>query len=127
MSEVVIDASALLALLNSEPGSDVVAEALPEAVISAVNLSEVVAKLCGAGIPESSIRHVLEPLGVQVKSFDESNAYQAGMLRADTKSSGISLGNRACLSLAKTLGVVALTADKTWTSLSVGATVKLIR
>ena len=127
MTEVVIDASALLALLNSEPGADVVAEALPDAVISAVNLSEVVAKLCGAGIPKNDIRQILEPLGLQVKSFDESSAYQAGMLRAGTKSQGISLGDRACLSLAGMLGVVALTADKSWTSLHVGAAVKLIR
>jgi ribonuclease VapC len=127
MPEVVIDASALLALLNDEPGANVVAEALPGAVVSAVNLSEVVAKLSNAGMPEKTIRRALQPLGLEVEPFDEEQAYQAGLLRADTQSMGISLGDRACLSLAKTLGVVALTADKTWASLSVGATVKLIR
>ena len=127
MPEVVIDASALLALLNDEAGADVVAEALPGAVISAVNLSEVVAKLSDAGMPEKAIHRVLQPLGLEVEPFDEEQAYQAGLLRAGTQSVGISLGDRACLSLAKTLGVVTLTADKTWASLSVGATVKLIR
>ncbi len=56
MDETAIDASALLALLNEEPGADVVAQALPGAVISAVNLSEVVAKLSQAGMPEDAVR-----------------------------------------------------------------------
>jgi ribonuclease VapC len=125
--EVVIDASALLALLNAEPGADTVAEALPGGVISAVNLSEVVAKLCEVGMPEKAIHKALEPLGLEIVPFDEEQAYQAGLLRAATQDMGVSLGDRACLSLAKTLGVVALTADKAWAGLSVGATIKVIR
>ena len=127
MADIVLDASAVLALLNDEPGAEVVAEALPEAVISAVNLSEVVAKLCGAGMPQKEILQALEPLGLEVAPFDDEQAYQAGFLNASTKGAGISLGDRACLSLAKTLGVAALTADKMWTRLSVGVIVKVIR
>lgn len=127
MPEAVIDASALLALLNAEPGADVVAEALPGGVISAVNLSEVVAKLCDAGMPEKTIHQALQPLGIEIVPFDEEQAYQAGLLRTSTQNMGISLGDRACLSLAKMLGVVALTADRAWAGLSVGATVKVIR
>jgi PIN domain nuclease of toxin-antitoxin system len=125
--EIVIDASALLALLNAEPGADVVAEALPGGVISAVNLSEVVAKLCDAGMPEKAIHQALQPLGIEIVPFDEEQSYQAGLLRTVTQEMGISLGDRACLSLARMLGVVALTADKAWAGLSVGATVKVIR
>ena len=127
MPEVVIDASALLALLNAEPGADIVAETLPGGVISAVNLSEVVAKLCDAGMPEKAIHQALQPLGLEIIPFDEEQAYQAGLLRASTQDRGVSLGDRACLSLAKMLGVVALTADKAWAGLSVGATIKVIR
>ena len=127
MPEVVIDASALLALLNAEPGADIVAEALPGGVISAVNLSEVVVKLCEAGMPEKAIHQALQPLGLEIIPFDEEQAYQAGLLRASTQDRGVSLGDRACLSLAKMLGVVALTADKAWAGLSVGATIKVIR
>jgi len=123
----VIDASALLALLNAEPGADIVAEALPEGVISAVNLSEVVAKLCEAGMPEKAIHQALQPLGLEIVPFDEQQAYQAGLLRTATQDMGVSLGDRACLSLAKMLGVVALTADRAWVGLSVGATIKVIR
>lgn len=127
MPETVIDASALLALLNAEPGADIVTEALPGGVISAVNLSEVIAKLCDAGMPEKAIRQALQPLGLEVVPFDEEQSYQAGLLRTSTQDMGISLGDRACLNLAKMRGVVALTADRTWAGLSVGATVKVIR
>lgn len=127
MPETVIDASALLALLNAEPGADVVAEALPGGVISAVNLSEVVAKLRDAGMPEKTIHQALQPLGIEIVPFDEEQAYQAGLLRVATQDMGVSLGDRACLSLAKKLGVVALTADRVWAGLSVGVTIKVIR
>ena len=127
MPETVIDASALLALLNAEPGADVVAEALLGGVISAVNLSEVVAKLCDAGMPEKAIRQSLQPLGLEIVPFDEEQSYQAGLLRTSTQDMGISLGDRACLNLAKMLGVVAITADRAWVGLSVGATIKVIR
>ena len=127
MPKVVIDASALLALLNAEQGADVVAEALPEGVISSVNLSEVVAKLCNAGMPEATIRRSLQPLGLEIEPFDEEQAYQAGSLSAATHGAGISLGDRACLTLAQRLGMVALTADRTWMRLSVGVTIRVIR
>lgn len=127
MPEIVIDASALLALLNTESGADVVAEALPGGVISAVNLSEVVAKLCEAGMPENAIRQALQPLGLEVEPFDEEQAYQAGWLRGATQRVGLSLRDRACLSLAQRLALPVLTADRTWSELSVGVTVRVIR
>jgi ribonuclease VapC len=127
MTKVVLDASALLALLNAEPGTDIVIEGLPGAVISAVNLSEVIAKLSESGMPEKVIRQVLEPLGLEIVSFETKQAYQAGFLMAKTKIAGLSLGDRACLSLGKMLDLVTLTADKTWATLSIGVAVKAIR
>lgn len=127
MPKTVIDASALLALLNAEQGADIVTETLLGGVISAVNLSEVIAKLCDAGMPEKAVRQAIQPLGLDIVPFDEEQSYQAGLLRTSTQDMGISLGDRACLSLAKMLGVVALTADRAWTGLSVGVTVKIIR
>ena len=127
MAEVVVDASALLALLNAESGADIVAQAIPGAAISAVNLSEVVAKLSEAGMPESAIHRSLQPLGLEVIPFDEEQAYQAGFMRVSTKGTGLSLGDRGCLGLALKLGLPVLTADKTWLELSIGVTVKIIR
>ena len=127
MHKVVLDASAVLALLNAEPGADMVADAVSEAVISTINLSEVIAKLCAAGMPETAIRQILKPLGLNIEPFDEEQAYQAGLLHTSTRDAGISLGDRACLSLAKMLGLVVLTADRTWKQLVVGVTIKVIR
>lgn len=127
MAEAVLDASALLALLNAETGAGVVAEAIPGAVISAVNLSEVIAKLTEAGMPQKAIYQALQPLALTVAPFDEDQAYQAGLLRASTRISGLSLGDRGCLSLARRLGLPALTADRTWSELSIGVDIRLIR
>lgn len=127
MPETVVDASAVLALLNAEEGADAVSAAISGAAISAVNLSEVVSKLSEAGMPESTIRHALQLLGLEVVTFDEEQAYQAGLLRLSTKDAGLSLGDRACLGLAQKLDLPALTADRTWLELSVGIDVKVIR
>ena len=127
MSETVIDASALLALLNAEPGADTVADALSGGVISAVNLSEVIGKLHDSGIPEHTIGRILQPLELEIVPFEEEQAYRTGLLHAATRERGLSPGDRACLGLAKTLGIPALTADRAWTDLSIGVAVKVIR
>ena len=90
---VVLDASAVLVLLNSESGADVVTEALFDAVISAVNLSEVVAKLSEGGMPEQAIAEALNGLELNALPFDAEAAFAAGMLRPLTRSVGISFGN----------------------------------
>ena len=127
MAEVVLDASALLALLNDEPGAELVAESLPQAAINAVNLSEVVAKLADAEMPDEAIRDALLVLSLDVVPFDVEQAYEAGLLRSATKGAGLSLGDRGCLSLARRLDLPALTADRMWEQLSVGAKVRVIR
>jgi len=127
VADVVLDASALLALLNAESGAESVAAVLPDAVVSAVNLSEVVAKLAEAGMPEKAIRDALLALPLTVVPFDREQAYEAGLLRPSTRGMGLSLGDRGCLSLAKRLGAPALTADKSWERLAVGVKVRVIR
>ena len=127
MAEAVLDASALPALLNSEPGADRVAAIVPVSVISTVNLSEVVAKLAESGIPEPDVRYTLEELQIQVRDFDERQAYEAGLMRPATRASGLSLGDRVCLSLAQQLNLPVMTADRAWAELPVGVDVQVIR
>ncbi|MBF8266309.1 MAG: uncharacterized protein HW384_2173 [Dehalococcoidia bacterium] len=127
MAEVVLDASALLALLNQEPGSQVVAAALSRAAISAINLCEVVTKLANAGMLEATIRKVVGGLSLEIEPFDIDQTYEAGMLHTITKSLGLSLGDRGCLSLARRLNLPVLTADRTWAQLKVGVQIKVIR
>ncbi len=126
MSESVLDASAILALLQGERGSEAVLEALPGAAVSTVNLSEVVAKLAGHGMPLVEIRQALT-LGLEVVPFTEDLAYAAGELRPLTRDRGLSLGDRACLALAKTMDLPVLTADRAWASLDLGVEVRLAR
>jgi len=126
MSSVVLDASALLALLQDEPGSDRVLAQLAGALISSVNLSEVVAKLAERGMPEGDIHRSLS-LGLEVIPFDEKLAWQAGLLRPQTRHAGLSLGDRACLALARSRSRPTLTADHAWVGLNVGVEVVVIR
>jgi ribonuclease VapC len=123
----VIDASALLAMLQDEPGSDRVVAALPDAAISAVNLSEVVAKLCDKGFAQDQARETLEMLSLNVVDFDLPQAVEAGLLRLTTRAFGLSLGDRACLALAARSGATALTTDKVWAQLEIGVSVDVIR
>ena len=129
MSEraVVLDASALLALLGQETGAEEVSEALPHAVVGAVNLSEVVGKLAERGMPEAAIRSALDGLALAVHPFDAELAYATGMLRATTASLGLSLGDRACLALGRMLSLPILTADRSWKKLAIGVKIQVIR
>ena len=126
---VVLDASALLALLNDEPGCERVAEALDDAVIGVVNLAEVAAGLIAKGKSEVQARAALRALACDVVGADEELALDAGFLRRMTQSKGLSLADRFCLALARRLGAAALTADRNWTSVAdaVGVEVILIR
>lgn len=124
---VVLDASALLALLLAEAGSERVAALLPDATVSAVNLSEVVAKLADHGMPAAAIRMSIDGLNLTVRDFDARTAFEAGLLRPSTKTLGLSLGDRACLALARVLGLPAVTTERVWADADVGVVVEVIR
>lgn len=127
MINCVLDASALLAYLASEPGSKDVEKVLDEAAVSAVNVAEVASKLAERGAPPDRIRETIQSLGVEVIPCDEMLAYQIGHLRAVTKDQGLSLGDRACLATALQYGVRAVTADRHWKTLQVGIRIHVIR
>lgn len=127
MSEIVVDASAILALVNAEPGWERVRDALESAVISAVNLSEVVAKLAENGVPEGDIAVVLESLALDVVAFEGEDAVRAGLLRPATRGAGLSFGDRVCLALGQRRGVPVLTADQRWQELTLDIDVRQIR
>lgn len=124
---VVLDASALLCLLNGEAGADRVAQALPSAVIGAANLAEVVGKLRDRGLSMEEVEEVLGGLQLDIRPLMAAQAYAMGHLRPATRAFGLSLGDRACLALAAELGVSALTADQAWAGVEAGVEVELIR
>jgi ribonuclease VapC len=127
VSDYVLDASALLALLNAEDGAELVGDLLPDAVVSAVNLAEVVARLTAIGMPQGEIREALALLGLPVVPFDEAQGYQAGLFYSQGKLVGLSLGDRACLALAQAMEATAVTADQAWGGLDIGVEIQLIR
>jgi PIN domain nuclease of toxin-antitoxin system len=105
-------------LIKKELGSDVVVSALPRAVISTVNIAEVVSKLIDLGSSTDPLEQSLADAKVEIVPFTESQARLCGELRRQTRSRGLSLGDRACLALAQEHGLTAVTADAAW----VGAT-----
>jgi ribonuclease VapC len=127
MAKVVIDASALLAYVNGEPGADKVEAVLGEAMISAVNLAEAATKLAlKKGMPDQTLAELTE-VELAVIDFDRSLAEATGALALLTRGQGLSLGDRACLALARRERTIALTADSAWSKVRVGVDVQLIR
>jgi ribonuclease VapC len=114
---IVLDASAVLALLNAEPGADEVAAVLPQAVLCSVNRSEVLSRLLDWGLSPEEARFALQALELPCHSFDDSLADIAANLRPATRKHGLSLGDRACLALALQLGASVQTADRPWLAL----------
>ena len=123
-----LDASALIAIIRQEPGREEVQSALLDgAAISTVNLSEVVAKLADEGLTEADTYAVFVPFSFVTVAFDTDLAYEAGLLRPRTRGADLSFGDRACLALARRLGVPVLTADRACQGLQLGVTVRVIR
>ena len=127
MGEVVLDASAVLAVLLGEPGAEAVAPRLAHARVSAVNYSEVLARaarLCGS-LEEAKRR--VDRHGLTVVPFDAAQAVAVAALVPATREFGLSLADRACLSLGLISGLKVLTADRAWGDLDLSVTVEVIR
>jgi ribonuclease VapC len=124
---VVLDASALLAYLKDEPGSTVVDRVLAEAVMSSVNWAEVVQKSIAAGVMVDGMLDDLQFLELMVEPFTSEDGEMAGRLWEQTRQAGLSLGDRACLSLGLRLGVPVLTSDRAWAALTLALDVQMIR
>ena len=129
MTETVLDASAVLAFLQEEPGQEVVAEVLAagRAIICAVNLSDVAAKLVDGGMVPALAEEALRALDLDVRPLDESLALECAWLREPTRAAGLSLGDRACLALGKRLSCPVLTTDRSWSEVTVGVMVQFAR
>lgn len=121
----IIDASALLALLQDEPGADDVR--LDGSVMNGVNFSEVVQKSLVRGKPVQDLLAELRLLGLEVAAFTPEEGLVAAELYAETRGSGLSMADRACLATAKLRNGVAVTADHAWVDIDHGVPVKFIR
>lgn len=125
--QVVLDASALLAYLRQEPGSAGVDDVLASAVITSVNWAEVAQKSLSAGVAAEGLREDLEALGLMVATFSAEDADTTADLWQQTRRRGLSLADRACLSLALRLNLPVLTCDRAWAELGLPLQVELLR
>jgi ribonuclease VapC len=131
--KAVLDASALLAYLRDERGADPVADAIAEgATVSTVNLAEVLSRVADRGGDPLAVLDELTRTGlldgaIAVEPFTAVDAGEAARLRPVTRDIGLSLGDRACLALARRLGAPVLTADAAWSQIELDLEVHQIR
>lgn len=124
---IALDASALLAFLFRETGHEKVSGRLPESCLSTVNLAEVMGRFAHDGHDPVPLLDLLHAGGLDLVPFDEEQAARAAALLPLVKSRGLSLGDRACLALAASRDMPAITADRAWTGLDIGIDIELIR
>jgi len=131
VADSVLDASALLSYLRKEPGGERVLEAIVAdgAVMTTVNFGEVATWFMRNGADEVFVRSLRARLVFPLVPVDDDLAIRAALLAPLTRSVGLSLGDRLCLSLAERLKAPALTADRLWREVAevAGIAVELIR
>jgi ribonuclease VapC len=126
-NEVVLDASAVLALLKREPGAERVRAVLDRAMIGTVNVAEVQTKLVDLGLSRHAAEERIRFLGCRIVAFSEGHAIEAGSLVEQTRKLGLSLGDRACLALAIDRKATVYTTDRIWKKLDLGIRIETIR
>jgi len=128
MNKIVLDASAILAFLNEEPGHEkLTPELFAHAVASTVNLAEVQSKLVArGGRPEEAWEDAVSPVR-EAMPFTEEHARLAGSLVSHTRRLGLSLGDRACLALGITLNAPIYTAERAWKELRIKVPIHILR
>jgi ribonuclease VapC len=126
-ARIVLDASAVIAVVKLEPGSDVVADVIDRSVLSAVNFSEVLTSLGNQGMPLPRVIEAIRLLRLEIVPYDAQQAMLTSSFRQPTKQHGLSLGDRACLALGRLLSFPVMTGDAVWAKVDVGVDVRLIR
>lgn len=109
---IVVDASALLAFLQGEPGAERVEEILDQAVIGAANWAEVAQKVRTSGADWGVASGLLLSYRLKVEPVTQNDGEVAAGLWA--RGRGLSLGDRLCLALGRRLDAPVLTADRAW-------------
>ena len=127
MSSVVLDASAILAVLRKERGAEIVAPVLSGAMVSAVNYSEVLKKTVEVGGLLDIARMVMKQCELRVVDFDSEHAAQAAALYPQTSGRGLSFADRACLALGLMQQAVVMTTESRFGELELNIEVRVIR
>jgi PIN domain nuclease of toxin-antitoxin system len=124
---VVLDASVVLAAVLGEAGHERLFALNEMPFVSTVNMAEARARLSDHGMSDATIEDVLSLVSKVVVDFTDADAIASAALRDKTRAAGLSLGDRACLALARRLNATALTADRQWATLQLPINVELLR
>lgn len=124
---MVLDASAILAYVHNETGSEVVGSAIDGGLVSTVNWSEVLQKAIQLDIDTIGMRDDFASIGLQFVAFDIAQAEIAGAIWSQTRHYGLSLADRACLALAMHQQVAVLTTDRAWDHLDLDVDIQMLR
>jgi ribonuclease VapC len=127
VASAVLDSSAVLALINGEPGSEKIAALVNDSLLSAVNYAEVITKLVERSGSLERAQKALRILDLSVIDFDRELANNAGGFVTRTKARGLSLGDRSCLALALRERLPAITGDRAWQGVDLEIEVRLFR
>lgn len=127
MARIVVDTSAAIAAMRNERGGDIVRADAEDLVLSSVNLAEVVSVLIRKGLTLSEAYENIEEFGFDILDFDRNLAEETGVMIAQTRGRGLSLGDCACLALAARENLPVLTADHGWEGITLGVQVQFIR
>lgn len=110
----ILDASALLALIQNEEGTQVVDSLLDDSTIHSVNLAEVARKLVQKGMSVVEATELLSDLHLDViEELSEKQAYHT----ANWTGRGLSLGDSVCLTTGHVYEHTIVTADRAWSKL----------
>jgi PIN domain nuclease of toxin-antitoxin system len=123
---IALDASALLAFLFREAGHEEVARHLTDCCMSTVNLAEVLGRFSRDGIDPVGALGRVEATPIELVPFDNDAAARVAAYLPLTRHLGLSIGGRACLALATSRVIPALTADRSWERLEIGVDVQVV-
>jgi ribonuclease VapC len=119
VTATVFDASAVVAVLRNEPGTELIAPLCSDGVLSTVNLQEAIKILRAGGFSQSAVAYMIETLALEIVPHSADDAYQAAELVSLTRQHGSGLGDRTCMALAISRNLPALTTDRAWTQLAI--------
>jgi ribonuclease VapC len=133
VNSIVLDSAAVLAMIQGEPGGarvDALLDSIErgedvQVAISSVNWCEVLTRTQREydGMTAEELTAALA--GVELVPFGKASAELAAKYAQVDRA--LSLGDRACLALAKSRGATAWTADRIWAQFKLDVPVELIR
>ena len=129
MNGVVLDASAVVAVLIRERGWQAVQSVILDSKMAANNRGEVAQRLLKEGWNRFQIEDAIGALQIEIIPVDGPLALDAAEIREIARAKGLSQADYLCLALAKRMGVVAMTADQKWLEIAgaVGVEVRVVR